>query len=360
MCLVEAIKQICSKRPNDKILVSASSNTAADLLCERLSTGDGRLLSSQMFRLMAERRKVSDLSPMCHDYASIDVETHSFQTPTTDVIEDYQVVVSTMSTASKLFNLNVRPGHFNVFVFDESGYTNEPELISTFASLLHPDVEPQLILAGDHHQLSPRSRSTVANGYGFSQSILERFITSIDCYKRDSILYPQSFGYNTKYITKLVRCYRCHDDILKLPNQFFYDNDLIASGNRAILDNFLNVNSDDILPNKNFPLVFHSSAGENVREQSSPSWFNITECEIVLDYVMKLQENLDKYNITLKDIGIISPYARQVQKIKKLLVSKGCDDIDVGTCELYQGKEKKVRYHNNNTNTTNNTNTNTT
>lgn len=198
------------------------------------------------------------------------------------------------------------------------------------------------MIAGDPKQLGPRCRSPLASAYGFSQSILERFITSVDCYKRDISTFPQSNGYNTNFITKLIKCYRCHDDILMLPNKFFYDNDLLAAGNRAVLDSFLNISSDPLLPNKKFPLIFHGCEGENTREASSPSWFNISECEVVLDYVLKLKENLRVYGIRLHDIGVISPYARQVQKIKTLLNLKGCEDVEVGSCEQFQGKEKRV------------------
>jgi len=43
-----------------------------------------------------------------------------------------------------------------------------------------------------------------------------------------------------------------------------------------------------------------------------------------------------------KDIGIIAPYIRQVYKLKAKLKDKGWEDIEVGTTETYQGREKRV------------------
>ena len=118
--LVEAIKQICHKRPNEKILVTASSNTAADLLCQKLSTGPGMLSTEQMLRFMAERRSVMDVSEECLGYSKI--EGGSFATPDLNVLEGYKVVVATMATAAKLFNLDIKPGHFSVFIFGQLYY----------------------------------------------------------------------------------------------------------------------------------------------------------------------------------------------------------------------------------------------
>ena len=38
-------------------------------------------------------------------------------------------------------------------------------------------------------------------------------------------------SYDGNYVVKLINCYRCHPAILRIPNQLFYDNDLIPAGN---------------------------------------------------------------------------------------------------------------------------------
>jgi helicase MOV-10 len=68
------------------------------------------------------------------------------------------------------------------------------------------------------------------------------------------------------------------------------------------------------LPKPGFPLVFHGIVGEDMREERSPSFFNAQEVAIVVQYVEDLM-TCRKGGINLKqsDIGVISPYRKQVQ-----------------------------------------------
>lgn len=55
--------------------------------------------------------------------------------------------------------------------------------------------------------------------------------------------------------------------------------------------------------------------GKDEREGNSPSFFNVSEIEALVDYLIKLLETqgkqgLPKLNAT--DIGIITPYRKQV------------------------------------------------
>ena len=75
-----------------------------------------------------------------------------------------------------------------------------------------------------------------------------------------------------------------------------------------------------------------------MREDNSPSFFNPEELFIVVDYVKKLLE----FNVDEDDIGIITPYRKQVQKLKWRLEERGMTDITVGTTEEFQGQERKV------------------
>lgn len=45
------------------------------------------------------------------------------------------------------------------------------------------------------------------------------------------------------------------------------------------------------------------------RERGSPSWFNAQEISVVVEWVNKLMTTRD---VSERDIGIISPYAKQV------------------------------------------------
>ena len=49
-----------------------------------------------------------------------------------------------------------------------------------------------------------------------------------------------------------------------------------------------------------------------MREDISPSFFNPEELFVVVDYVKKLLD----FKVDEDDIGIITPYRRQVQKLR--------------------------------------------
>ncbi len=64
------------------------------------------------------------------------------------------------------------------------------------------------------------------------------------------------------------------------------------------------------------PLFFHGIAGEDMREGDSPSFFNPHEAMAIAGLVQNLCE---ESGIKPQDIGIISPFYKQVQKIRMLL-----------------------------------------
>jgi len=64
-------------------------------------------------------------------------------------------------------------------------------------------------------------------------------------------------------------------------------------------------------------VIFHGVVGKDDRESNSPSFFNISEINIILDYLKKLlltQAKKGIAKISPKEIGIIAPYRKQVKK----------------------------------------------
>ena len=51
--------------------------------------------------------------------------------------------------------------------------------------------------------------------------------------------------------------------------------------------------------------------GEDLREGNSPSWFNPVEAIQVTKYLQALRSS-DKFALSLSDIGVITPYRKQV------------------------------------------------
>lgn len=66
-----------------------------------------------------------------------------------------------------------------------------------------------------------------------------------------------------------------------------------------------------------FPVVFHGVMGKDEREENSPSFFNVTEIEVIISYLKKLMETQGKKGLPklgIQDIGIIAPYRKQARR----------------------------------------------
>mmetsp|Transcript_6441 Transcript_6441/g.11006 ORF Transcript_6441/g.11006 Transcript_6441/m.11006 type:complete len:260 (-) Transcript_6441:528-1307(-) len=87
--------------------------------------------------------------------------------------------------------------------------------------------------------------------------------------------------------------------------------------------------------------MLHGVVGRDEREGNSPSWFNQQEAKLVMQYVNDLLE-MRANRPSPQDIGIISPYRKQVQKIRALLRGKYGNGIKVGSVEEFQGQERRV------------------
>ena len=71
----------------------------------------------------------------------------------------------------------------------------------------------------NHHILAIYNKTKLFCFSGIS--LLERLMTSCNTYERE----PNG-GYNPNLLTKLVNNYRSHRDIIEIPKQLFYENEL--------------------------------------------------------------------------------------------------------------------------------------
>jgi len=138
-----------------------------------------------------------------------------------------------------------------------------------------------------------------------------------DVYSRKPSTSDCSGTYDDRLVVKLLRNYRSHPDILHIPNQSFYHDELVPcaeEGARTILCRWPE------LPKPGFPMVFHGVVGRDEREERSPSFFNVDEISVVMKYVGSLLE-CSQPKVSPKQIGIISPYRKQASLIKLALKS---------------------------------------
>lgn len=147
---------------------------------------------------------------------------------TTDLAK-YRIVVTTLI----LIGRYARRFHPDVLFIDEAAQAKEPECDIAIGMVSNG---LQIVLAGDPNQLGPSCSSKVAVKYGLgtffyqlllSTSILKHFLDKsllerlmeLELYKTN----------NPNFITMLKQNYRSHELILRLPNKFFYNNELIVS-----------------------------------------------------------------------------------------------------------------------------------
>eukprot|EP00079_Xenopus_tropicalis_P009487 XP_002933581.2 PREDICTED: putative helicase MOV-10 [Xenopus tropicalis] len=342
--LVEAIKQVLKLIPDAHVLACAPSNSASDLLCERLLK---HVNPKDIYRIMALSRDIRTVPEDIKICTNLDSSRKNYIYPCKQELKKYKVIVSTLLTSSRLVGANFPHGHFTHVFIDEAGHAVEPECVTAIAGIVDvmdrqtKNYGGQVVLVGDQQQLGPVLRSPVAIEHGLGVSFLERLMTQ-------NPLYSKKDGkYNPQFVTKLLKNYRSHPSILKIPNELFYDNELQAVANELITHSYCKW---ETLPKKDFPIIFHGVLGVDEREEKSPSFFNCIEIQEVISYLEKLLKTQGKKGlakISPKEIGIISPYRKQVEKISKAVHKTfahipNIKDLKIGSVEEFQGQERKV------------------
>lgn len=324
--VVEAILQILTKMSGSRILACTPSNSAADLLAERLHKS-GVLKVSDMVRLNAFQRNDDNIPENIRQYCTVGENL--------DIIVRYRILVCTCVTSGLLYSLGLKTGHFTHVFVDEAGQATELECLIPVGLVTGTD--GQITLAGDPQQLGPVLRSTYAKNYGMELSFLERLM-SRSLYARDETKFTNYGYYDPMLVTKLIYNYRSHPSLLQLPSELFYANELQVKAEKQLTHSLCGWKS---LPNKTVPIIFHGIRGEDLREGNSPSWFNPFETVQVVRYLQGLLAHYSS-SLTEDDIGIITPYRKQVEKIRLLMSHLGRDNVKVGSVEEFQGQERKA------------------
>ncbi|TNN84298.1 putative helicase mov-10-B.2 [Liparis tanakae] len=302
--LVEAIKQIEKTQACCHILACAPSNSAADLLCKKILE---HVDEHKVFRMYASSRAPNFVPDELKACSNLVGDCYVF--PVKEKLMEYRVMVTTLITASRLVTGDIPCGHFTHVFVDEAGHAVETECLVPLAGV----------------------------------SLLERLMKDFSLYRKDEGVF------NNRFVTKLLCNYRSHPAILKVPNELFYDEELQCCADEMLRNSYCRW---EYLNKKGFPIIFQGVTGIDEREASSPSFFNVAEVEVLMGYVRKLLQTDGKKGlatISPKDIGIIAPYRKQVQKIRKALREvekefkfKSMNSLKVGSVEEFQGQERRV------------------
>lgn len=356
--LVQAIKALI-KQDHQQILVVAPSNTAVDLLSEKLSdeglnvlrVGNPARVSERLSSLtldarMAEhnsmkeikrlKKQANEFRDMAHKYkrnfgkAERDQRKALFdearnimkQVENTeqyimdDLVAKAQVITATLVGAN---HYTVRHLKYHTIVIDEAGQALEP---ACWIPILKAQ---KVILAGDHCQLSPTVKSEEAARKGLSTTLLEK------CTAR----HPEA-------VVLLEEQYRMHEMIMGYSSAVFYEDKLRAHASVAAHTLF----QDDM------PLSFVDTAGCGFDEKTEgTSTTNPEEAAFLFKHLRQFVTGLHTHYQPqhFPSIAIISPYKQQIHILKEQLLSVPelqpyGDKISVNTIDSFQGQERDIVY----------------
>ncbi|XP_053992701.1 probable RNA helicase armi isoform X1 [Hylaeus volcanicus] len=348
--LCEGILQILSTVPESRLLIATPSNSSANLIAERL-LDSGVLKPGDMVRLIAHHCLTNDsipdkLLPYCATAELAEEGTHEKTkyngmgprlNCTMNVLGRHRITIGTCIALGILHNMGFPHGHFSHVLVDEAGQATEPEIMIPL-NFIHSDYG-QVILAGDALQLGPVVQSRIAKHFGLDESFLSRLLQHFP-YQKD----PNGFEtqYDPRLVTKLIMNYRSLPEILKLPSSLFYDSELIAqiSSKKSKEAKLLQTLAAELPERKGSPpaVVFHGVNGENCKDSDCPSWYNPEEAAQVYLYLLKLY----KCGLSPDDIGIITPYQKQVYEIREILMELDMKLPKISSVEGFQGQERNV------------------
>ncbi|MDB5137468.1 MAG: recD2 1 [Mucilaginibacter sp.] len=354
--LVKAIIVI-AKQYQERVLVVAPSNTAVDLLSEKLSIeglnvlriGNPARVSDKLMDLTLDsqmaahpymkeskrlKKQAAEYKNIAHKYKrsfgkaerdqrkALFDEAHKIMKEVAraeeyiinDLVAKAQVITATLAGSN---HYTIRNLKFKIVVIDEAGQALEP------ASWIPILKATKVILAGDHCQLSPTIKSDVAARNGLSTTLLEKCIS----------LYPES-------VTLLDEQYRMNKAIMGYSSGVFYNNALKAHNSVA----------DRLLFTDDLPMIFIDTAGSGFEEKPvGTSVANPEEAAFLFRYLEKLVATIEGH-YTLTDfptIAVISPYREQIRLLKEQLLHTPrlhphADYISVNTIDSFQGQERDI------------------
>uniref|UniRef100_A0A182JH76 Uncharacterized protein n=1 Tax=Anopheles atroparvus TaxID=41427 RepID=A0A182JH76_ANOAO len=334
--IVEAVLQIYKLQPHSRILVTATSNYACNELTKRLLKF---VPVTDIYRYMAFSSE-RDINLMDLEILEIsNMHMGKYETPSMEDFVMTRILVCTIMNSARLLQLGVKTSMYDYIFIDECGSSKELSALVPIGSVgtdeKNKKLQASVILAGDPKQLGPVTHYTFLKSTEHNVSLLERLM-ELPYYKKDL----NNNEYNTQAVTKLLDNYRSHNSLFKFSNDEFYEGELRAKASAKMTEWVIGWKG---LPNPKFPMIFHSIFGTMIQDACSLSYLNCDEAKVVYQYVQDLlKESINGRLVCEQDIGIVTPYSRQVEYIKTGLSNLGLENIEVGSAEQYQGREKSV------------------
>ncbi|MCB0629971.1 MAG: AAA domain-containing protein [Saprospiraceae bacterium] len=353
--LVQAIKLLC--REESTVLVTAPSNTAVDVLTERIADAglnvvrignisriDETILTHTLdwqianhpdskhikkvkieaaeLRRQAKKHKrhfgPEERKTRGHLFkqaGELNAWARQLEDRLLDfILESAQVITCTLVGAA---NEVLQKRHFRTVIIDEAAQALEP------ACWIPITKASRVVLAGDPFQLPPTVKSKQAEKEGLNITLIEKCLVRLE---HTSLLKVQ---------------YRMNALIMGFSNQYFYGGALRAAD--SVDDHRLPIED-------NHPLVFIDTAGCGFDEKLQLAYlsrYNPEEFQILREHLYALINAHREAEQPLPGIAIISPYREQV-KYMDTAISDDPDltevTLTINTIDGFQGQESDVVY----------------
>ncbi|GAA4385955.1 AAA domain-containing protein [Hymenobacter koreensis] len=364
--LVQAILETI--RRERRVLVCAPSNTAVDLLTEKLAergvnvirmgnpsrvsdlllehTLDAQIMThkhyaemrslrqtAEQYRQQAgqykrnygweERQQRQHLKEQAHQLIQESDQLEKYITE--DLLEKVQVITCTLVGAA---NRAIRHLTYETVFIDEAAQALEPGCWIPITKT------ERVVLAGDHCQLPPTVKSDKAAAQGLRETLFEKCITR----------QPET-------ARMLEVQYRMHEDIMRFSSDQFYGGRLQADERVRRAD--LHAYDVRFAPEPG-AVEFIDTAGcgfEELGILDSPSVANPEEADLLLRRLVELLQdyNADDHEQQPLSIGVIAPYRAQINHLKDrvedipelndLLIKR---QLSIGTVDSFQGQERDI------------------
>lgn len=356
--LVQAIRRTLMKEK--QVLVCSPSNTAVDLLTEKLvreginvlrlgnparvseevmnNTLDVKMTNHSMYKdLKSYRKQAEEYFAMAKKYKRnfghqereqrnlLFAEARNMLKDAS-LLEDHilyeqfdqaQVIACTPVVSSSRL---MRDRFFSTVFIDEAAQALEP------MSWIPITRSNRVIFAGDHHQLPPTVKSK--NAEGLKYTLFERAVAG------------------QKQATVMLQVqYRMHETIMGFSNRKFYGNNLQADV--TVADNVLSFDENEHLLTK--PFDFIDTAGCGFTEEQNPETLSIEnkeEAQLMLKYLKMVLDQYDSRNDEVLTVGIISPYKQQTELLTRMIADEEWKSmrhrIAVKTVDGFQGQERDI------------------
>ena len=370
------------------ILLCAPSDSAADTLASRLAS---RLTPAELFRLNGWSRSFPEVPGRLLPYSYVDNEL--FSLPSFDTLMSYKVVVTTCRDADMLVQARltnqdlshlagsalraVAPRayealpesqllHWTALLIDEAAQATEPDALIPL-TVVAPPLEaqagnqdlsylPQIVMAGDEHQLGPRLCSGTSSA--LSTSLFARLFSRafyrehpLSRQRGSKRLTASMLPINRPAFTNLVRNYRSHPAILSVPSRIFYNDTLIPEC--TALSDIIRTWPGWKSP-YSWPVLFVQNTTLDTVESvligngtGAGALFNQGEALNALQLVQRLLQHRApdheaSEQIRQDEIAVMSPFRAQVHLLRKLFRETGLYDVNIGPLEAFQGLESRI------------------